>query len=124
MFTDITADVDFHNLFSSDLNIEGDDTDSVYSEEELKVIHKYKDKYFDATSPSQRKTVAQLEMFPDLFNYWKANGIIYDNKDLRIKSNVSFVIFISVIVMFNFSFNRNCSHGFGIHGGRKSPFHL
>jgi len=101
MLTDITADIDFNLLFSSDFNLEEDDTDSVYSDEELKVINKHKEKYLNATSPSQRKSIAQLEMFPDLFNYWKENGIIYDKKDTRIKSNVKFVIFISVI-MFNF----------------------
>jgi hypothetical protein len=90
MSTDITADIDFSLLFSSDFNLEEDDTerDSVYSDEEQKVINKHKDKYLSATSPSQRKSIAQLEMFPDLFNYWKAKGIIYDKMDTRIKSNV------------------------------------
>ena len=53
MLTDITADIDFNLLFSSDLNLEDDDTDSVHSNEELKVIHKHKDKYLYLTSPSQ-----------------------------------------------------------------------
>lgn len=61
----------------------------VYSVEELKIINKFKDKYMAATSSTERKNCAQLEMFPKLFNYWKDNGKIYDQDQTKIKSNVS-----------------------------------
>ena len=59
----------------------------VYSVEEI--INKFKDKYMTATSSTERKNCAQLEMFPKLFNYWKDNGKIYDQEQTKIKSNVS-----------------------------------
>jgi hypothetical protein len=60
----------------------------VYSEEEHNVIIKFKDKYKAATSATERKNIARLEMFPALFNYWKGIGKIYDEENLRVKSNV------------------------------------
>ena len=60
----------------------------VYNKQERAVIDKFKDKYLEATTSSMRKTIAQLEIFPALFNYWKGIGKIYDNKKTRMKSNV------------------------------------
>jgi len=75
-FTDITD------------NPEEDNPNSVYSKGERKVIDKYKDAYMAATSSAERRAIAQLQMFPDLFNYWMAKGKIYDKKETRTKSNV------------------------------------
>ena len=60
----------------------------VYNIQEHAVIDKFKDKYLEAMTSSMRKTIAQLEIFPALFNYWKGIGKIYDNKKTRMKSNV------------------------------------
>lgn len=60
----------------------------VYNEAELAVIDVFKPKYFEATSPSARKTIAKLDIFPVLFNYWKRIGKIYNKKELRMKSEV------------------------------------
>jgi hypothetical protein len=60
----------------------------VYNEAELAVIDVFKLKYFEATSPSARKTIAKLDILPVLFNYWKGIGKIYNKKELRMKSEV------------------------------------
>ena len=60
----------------------------VYNKQECAVIDKFKDKYLEATTSSMRKTIAQLEIFPALFNYWKGIGKVYDNKKTRMKLNV------------------------------------
>ena len=90
MSTDITDDLDCHNFNQLSITdyAEGGTTHRVYSAKERKVIDKFKEKYMEATSPTQRKNIAQLEMFPALFNYWKAQGKIYDRQATRVKSNV------------------------------------
>lgn len=98
MSTDITDnlvdtdDLDLPLLFSSRITFNPDEVNprQVYNKGELEVINKFKDQYMAAPSPGQRKIIAQTQMFPMLFNYWKGKGIIYQNKDLRIKSNVCF----------------------------------
>ena len=95
MSTDITDDLNSHNfnLLSITDYAEGGTTHRVYSAEEHKVIDKFKDKYMEASSASQRKNIAQLEMFPALFNYWKAEGKFYDRQATRVKSDVC-ILFI------------------------------
>jgi hypothetical protein len=73
--------------FTSDITDKGT-SHRVYSKEEHQVIDQYKDKYLAANSSTERKNIAQLEMFPDLFNYWKSQGIVYDNEKTRTKANV------------------------------------
>jgi hypothetical protein len=88
--TEVTDNLNFQNTFSPDLTDNGEDQNRrpVYSKEERAVIDKFKEKYMAATYPFQRKSIAQLEMFPQLFNYWKEEGKIYDKKETRRKSNV------------------------------------
>ena len=68
MATNITG-----QLFSSNLNdnVKDEKQHCLYTREEQDPLEKYKDKYMAATSASQRKTIAQPEMLPALFNYWK-----------------------------------------------------
>lgn len=92
--------LDMNLLGPTDINdYEEGSRHRVYSLEELKIINKFKDKYMAATSSTERKNCAQLEMFPKLFNYWKDNGKIYDQDQTKIKSNVSWYYFV---LHFNF----------------------
>ena len=96
MTTDITDNLvdnlDIPLLFSSRITFDPDKENphQVYNKGELEVINKFKLQYMAALSSGQRKMIAQTQMFPKLFNYWKGKGIIYDDKELRIKSNVCF----------------------------------
>jgi hypothetical protein len=87
MSTDITEDIDFQALFSSDLTDNGTSTRK-YSKDDHVIIDAYKDRYMAAKTAYERTKLAQLDMFPALFNHWKENGIIYDKRDLLIKGNV------------------------------------
>src|ERR1700678_3547561 len=60
----------------------------VYSKEERLLIDKYREKYQAATSPSQRKMIAKLEIFPELFNYWKGKGKVCNNEETERKTKV------------------------------------
>jgi hypothetical protein len=118
MSTDITDDLDYAQLFSIDLNDNIDDeTHGVYNKGEHEIIDKYKERYFSAKSPSERKSLAQLEMFPALFDYWKKKGIVTDKKDTKIRAMVgSLSIFEPIFYINLFSDFYN---GYGIHGARK-----
>jgi len=84
----MSTDQPDYNLLSITDHAEGGTAHRVYSAEERKVIDKFKDKYMAASSASHRKNIAQLEMFPALFNYWKAEGKVYDRQETRAKSIV------------------------------------
>lgn len=90
MTTDIT---DYHDLLrfedEEDETPQGATPHRVYSEEEHKVIDKYREKYMAATSPTERKTIAELEMFPELFNYWRESGLIFNKKETLVKTKVN-----------------------------------
>jgi len=80
MSTDITDNEDFS------LN-----QHRVYNKQERAAIDVFKDKYMKATTPEARKTIAQLHIFPALFNHWKNIGKVYNKKKTRMKSDVSFL---------------------------------
>jgi predicted acyl esterase len=89
--TDITDYHDWNFLLQSDVTDNSDEGTKhrVYSKQDHdEVIDRYRDKYLAATSSTQRKNIAQVEMMPHLFNYWKKKGKIYDREKLRIKSIV------------------------------------
>jgi hypothetical protein len=94
-------------------------THRVYSEDEHTLIDKFKDKYMQACSSTERRTIAQLEMFPALFNYWKDIGKIYNKDETRRKSNVRLLIPMFQIFL-SLSLTRIFYNGFGIHGDRKN----
>jgi hypothetical protein len=83
-------------LFLTSLPMSNDSTEAsdienrnhVYNIEERSAIDVFKTKYMDATTSDGRKAIAQLDIFPALFNHWKSKGKVYREKDLRIKSNV------------------------------------
>ena len=45
-----------------------------YNAQELAIIKPYKEAYFRAVSPAQRKMIAQNDIFPALFNFWERSG--------------------------------------------------
>lgn len=45
-----------------------------YNAQELAVIKPFKEEYFAADTPAQRKTIAQTSIFPALFNHWESIG--------------------------------------------------
>lgn len=99
-------------------NPDEDNPNSVYSKSERKVIDKYKEAYLAATSSAERRAIAQLQMFPDLFNFWKSKGKIYDKKDTRTKSNVRSLSNPFFFLRINLR-SRNFFSGYIIHGGNR-----
>jgi hypothetical protein len=61
----------------------------VYNEEERKVIDPYKDAYMKSTSPAQRRTIAQVDIFPKLFTYWSKIGLVLTDEEENSRSAVS-----------------------------------
>ena len=95
----LATDLSQLNFFNEQFSSENSDLDGetnfedqrqplVYTREERTVLDKYKDKYMSATTPTERKTIAQLDIFPDLFNHWKKEGKSYNRKETRRKSLV------------------------------------
>ena len=78
----------------------------VYNEEERGAIDVFKEKYMDATTSAGRKTVAQQDIFPALFNHWKSKGRRYNEEEIRVKSNVCsyFLKFVSYVTVLLGSF--------------------
>jgi hypothetical protein len=88
--TDLPDNLDFNILFQHRITINPDveKRHEVYNEGELGIINGFKDLYLSANSAGLRKQIAQVQMFPALFNYWKKIGEIYKNHEITIKSNV------------------------------------
>jgi hypothetical protein len=78
----------------------------VYDEHERAAIDNFKDKYMEATTSAGRKNIAQLENFPALFNYWKSRDVVYNKKEIEMKSNVRFT-YIFRNVLSNSYFSRS-----------------
>lgn len=111
--TDITDNNDFENSFSPNLaneedhhngeRVETQDGDEektgVFTENEQKIIDKFKDQYMAATSAFQRRTVAQVEILPKLFNHWKSRGKIYDKEGTKLKTNVRSCFVVTSSIM-------------------------
>jgi hypothetical protein len=90
MTTDISDPTEFADLFAFDYldNPDEENPHGAYNKGEHDVIDKYKDRYLSATSASQRRSLAQIQIFPELFNYWKEKGFVYDKREAQIKANV------------------------------------
>jgi hypothetical protein len=88
--TDIYDNLDQELLFSHRITFDpnAEKPHQVYNQGELDVINGFKEQYMSATSSGLRKQIAQVEMFPALFNHWKKNGKVFENQDIRIKSFV------------------------------------
>jgi hypothetical protein len=114
--TDIPEDLELGNLFSYRILFDPDaeKPHEVYNQGELEVINRFKEQYMSANSSGLRKQIAQVEMFPALFNYWKGKGEVYEYKELRIKSNVGALFLF--LPKFNIYLVRNSSLGYETHG--------
>jgi hypothetical protein len=60
----------------------------VYNQEERNVINQFKSPYMEATSPAARKDIAQMEIFPSLFNYWASIGEVIGTDEHKLRSEV------------------------------------
>lgn len=56
---------------------------SLYTAEERAVFNPYKTQYLAATSPGERKRIAQHHILPSIFNYWNKTGIVIDRPEER-----------------------------------------
>ena len=50
--------------------------DALYSQEEMKVISKYKAEYKEQTTKALRAHVLRNKILVDMFNFWDANGTL------------------------------------------------
>ncbi|KAF8799628.1 hypothetical protein BYT27DRAFT_7263714 [Phlegmacium glaucopus] len=57
-----------------------------YNTQERAAIDVFKDQYLEATSPATRKTIAQLHIFPALFNYWGTIGEVIDDREMELRT--------------------------------------
>ena len=67
--------------FSNDTQHKFGQIRRVYDKQERAVINLFKNEYMEATSPSARKLVCQLNIFPALFNYWETIGVVLDDDE-------------------------------------------
>src|ERR1700679_1153201 len=61
----------------------------VYNAQERAVINPFKEDFLNAATPAARKAIAQVHMFPALFNYWDSIGITINDDEMEARSNVS-----------------------------------
>ena len=61
----------------------------VYTDQERAVIEPFKEDYYNAKTPKERKILAQLYILPDLFNYWDSLGLDISEEEKKIRSEVS-----------------------------------
>jgi hypothetical protein len=59
-----------------------------YSEDERRVMDKFKTAYMLTETPSERKTIAQVDIFPALFNFWSSKGIDLNTKEKNKRTEV------------------------------------
>lgn len=63
----------------------------VYNEQERAKIDPFKSLYMKAMSPSERKDVARVSIFPALFTYWSSIGIDLNDNKITTRSEVRHV---------------------------------
>lgn len=68
----------------------------VYNSQERSAIDPFKSDYLKATTPAGRKLIAQVHIFPALFNHWASVGIDLNDDEMKTRSDVSLIhIYIS-----------------------------
>lgn len=65
----------------------------VYNDDERKVIDPFKDDYMKATTPAERKSIAQNLIFPALFSHWSEIGLDLNPEEENTRSDVSSIYF-------------------------------
>jgi len=63
----------------------------VYNAQERLCIDPYKAEYMNTTTPTQRKILAQEQIFPVLFTYWEKRGDDLNTTEEAKRTNVSFI---------------------------------
>ncbi|KAF8811080.1 hypothetical protein BYT27DRAFT_7253210 [Phlegmacium glaucopus] len=58
----------------------------VYNTQERAAINPFKTEYLNATTPAARKTIAQVYIFPTLFNYWAGIGEAIREDQMRART--------------------------------------
>jgi len=61
----------------------------VFNQQERALIDPFKPEYMNTTTPASRKTIAQVHIFPALFNYWAENGVDLNDEEIQVRSDVS-----------------------------------
>ena len=61
----------------------------IYDDQERAVIDPFKPDYLKATTPTGRKTIAQVHIFPALFNHWASRGVELNTKEMQTRTEVS-----------------------------------
>jgi hypothetical protein len=61
----------------------------VYNEQERAAIDPFKADYLKATTPAGRKIIAQVHIFPALFNHWANDGVDLNDNEMKTRSDVS-----------------------------------
>jgi hypothetical protein len=61
----------------------------VYNEKEREIIDVYKIQYMEAGSPAARKQISQVFIFPAIFDYWIRTGVVIDDIQMQLRSDVS-----------------------------------
>lgn len=75
----------------------------VYTEEERKVIDPFKTSYMETTTPAERKSIAQVDIFPALFTYWSSIGVDLNADETNRRTEVCY--YFSSIYYLYFYFN-------------------
>jgi hypothetical protein len=70
----------------------------VYNKEERAVIDQFKTRYMAETSPAGRKNLAQMHIFPSLFNYWATHGYTFDEDEKLYRCDVGFKGYLLYII--------------------------
>jgi hypothetical protein len=55
-------------------------------------MDKFKEEYMKTTTPAERKTIAQVHIFPALFTYWSSIGVDLSPEEMNRKSDVSKIL--------------------------------
>ena len=76
------------------MNSRGDYRQRAYNTKEHAVINVHKVGYLQATSPAERKQIAQ-EILANLFNHWSQKGLLFTEVDITIRTKV-FLISIGI----------------------------
>ena len=60
----------------------------VYNAEERAVIDVFKTQYMAATTPTARKTIAQVHILPAIFNFWAGWGQTFNDTEMEMRIQV------------------------------------
>lgn len=60
----------------------------IYNEKEREVMDPFKAQYMNTTTPAERKTMAQSNIFPALFTYWSSIGVDLNPNEMNRRSEV------------------------------------